>query len=156
MQKELDIASKNHQKKLEELENLRAQKKNLQRQKVHLENKQDSVGEDYLNITFDEDDRLRIIKHSKKARNTLGKFRTSVVKNHVHSIENLMLESFQNLLRKTDLVHQLNIEPTTFKTKLTDKNGNLLPFDRLSAAKFPFTPKGLKSTNIKCESVPPE
>ena len=44
-----------------------------------------------------------------------------------------MLESFQNLLRKTNLVHQLNIEPTTFKTKLTDKNGNLLPFDRLSA-----------------------
>jgi DNA sulfur modification protein DndD len=63
----------------------------------------------------------------------LDKFRSAVIKNHLHNIENLMLESFQSLLRKTALIHQLKIDPTTFKTTLTDNNGNLVPFKRLSA-----------------------
>ena len=133
LQNELDKANKVFQNKLKELDNLRVQQNVLQRQKSQLENKLDSVGEAQLNIAFDEDDRLRTLKHSKKVRNTLGKFRTSVVKNHIHNIENLMLESFQSLLRKTELINLLKIEPTTFKTTLTDKNGNLVPFKRLSA-----------------------
>ena len=56
--------------------------------KSQLVNKLDNVGDEQLNIKFDEDDRLRTLKHSKKVRNTLGKFRTAVVKNHLHNIEN--------------------------------------------------------------------
>jgi len=133
LQEELDQISKVYKEKFNELDDLRVKQKVLQRQKSQLLNKLDNVGDEQLNIKFDEDDRLRTLKHSKKVRNTLGKFRTAVVKNHLHNIENLMLESFQSLLRKTELIDQLKIEPTTFKTTLTDKNGNTVPFKRLSA-----------------------
>ena len=133
LQEELDQISKVYKEKFNELDDLRVKQKVLQRQKSQLLNKLDNVGDEQLNIKFDEDDRLRTLKHSKKVRNTLGKFRTAVVKNHLHNIENLMLESFQSLLRKTELIDQLKIEPTTFKTTLTDKNGNIVPFKRLSA-----------------------
>jgi DNA sulfur modification protein DndD len=48
-------------------------------------------------------------------------------------MEVLMLESFRNLLRKSDLVHELTIDPTTFEVTLSGQDGKKLPFDRLSA-----------------------
>lgn len=44
-----------------------------------------------------------------------------------------MLESFQALLRKTDLVSGLTIDPVEFTVTLLDRNKQPLPFDRLSA-----------------------
>ena len=44
-----------------------------------------------------------------------------------------MLESFQKLLRKTELVKALSIDSSTFEASLTGRDGKSLPFDRLSA-----------------------
>ena len=44
-----------------------------------------------------------------------------------------MLESFRKLLRKTDLVKSITIDPATFETILTGQDGRPLSFDRLSA-----------------------
>ncbi len=44
-----------------------------------------------------------------------------------------MLESFRKLLRKAELVTGLSIDPETFETTLTGRDGKMLPFDRLSA-----------------------
>jgi DNA sulfur modification protein DndD len=48
-------------------------------------------------------------------------------------MEVLMLESFRKLLRKTELVTGLTINPETFAATLTGRDGKALPFDRLSA-----------------------
>jgi DNA sulfur modification protein DndD len=48
-------------------------------------------------------------------------------------MENLMLESFQKLLRKSDLVKGMTINPETFEPTLTGGDGKTLPIERLSA-----------------------
>jgi DNA sulfur modification protein DndD len=48
-------------------------------------------------------------------------------------MEVLMLDAFRTLLRKSDLIHGLTIDPETFVVTLTGRNNQILPFDRLSA-----------------------
>ncbi len=75
----------------------------------------------------------RLLDHSKRARATLGKFRSAVMKFHAERLERLVLESFTQLLRKSDLVTGLKIDPLSFRIQLTGGDGKPLPFDRLSA-----------------------
>ncbi|MCY3733385.1 MAG: hypothetical protein OXG42_03815, partial [Chloroflexi bacterium] len=60
------------------------------------------------------DDRDRILRCSRQVRSTLQAFRRGVVKRHVSRIERLVLDSYQQLLRKTSLVTHLSIDPQTF------------------------------------------
>jgi DNA sulfur modification protein DndD len=75
----------------------------------------------------------RVLKHSAKMRDTLGKFRVAVMRKHAEGLERLILESFGHLLRKRNLVSGLKIDPSTFRIELTGGDGKPLPFERLSA-----------------------
>ncbi len=75
----------------------------------------------------------RILKHSAKMRDTLGKFRVAVMRKHALRLERLILESFSHLLRKSNLVTGLTIDPATYRIELTGGDGKPLPFERLSA-----------------------
>lgn len=75
----------------------------------------------------------RVLKHSAKMRDTLGKFRVAVMRKHAERLERLILESFSHLLRKSNLVSGLTIDPSTFRIELTGGDGKPLPFERLSA-----------------------
>ena len=79
------------------------------------------------------DDRTRILHHSRKARSTLSTFRGAVVRRHVNRIEALVLESYQQLLRKAALVTKLMIDPEDFSLTLVGRNGTTLSPERLSA-----------------------
>lgn len=79
------------------------------------------------------DDRERILHHSAKVRGTLADFRRAVIKRHLRRIEQLVLESYQQLLRKTSLVSRLTIDPESFGLTLYGRDGHELPSDRLSA-----------------------
>ena len=48
-------------------------------------------------------------------------------------LERLILESFVQLLRKSNLVTALSVDPSTFRIELTGGDGRPLPFERLSA-----------------------
>lgn len=133
VQLELDTVRNSYEAKLAELEALRVRQQTLQRQRDAAQSRMDKMSEDEMNNRFAEDDRRRILKHSLRVRETLGRFRASVVCRHTATMESLMLESFRRLLRKTDLVKDLSIDPTTFETTLTGRDGKTLPFDRLSA-----------------------
>lgn len=133
VQQELDVARNVYEAKLTELNALRIHKQALRRQHEAIEAKMDKLGETNMNIRFAEDDRQRTLKHSHRVRETLAKFRTNVVKRHAIGIESLMLESFRKLLRKTDLIRNITIDPATFETILTGQDGRPLSFDRLSA-----------------------
>ncbi len=133
IRRELDMARSAHEAKLAELEVARVRKEALQRQRAAVDARLDQLGEHDLNTRFAEDDRQRMLKHSRRVRETLGRFRARVVRRHVASMEALMLESFRKLLRKTELVTGLTINPETFEATLTGRDGKILPFDRLSA-----------------------
>lgn len=132
-QRELDAAHGAHEAKLAELNALRIQKQALQRQRAAAEARLDKFGEHDMEVRFAEDDRQRMLKHSLRVRETLGLFRTRVVHRHTASLESLIIESFLKLLRKTDLVGDLMINPETFEVTLHGRDGKVLPFDRLSA-----------------------
>jgi len=133
LQIELEGAQNEHKDKLAELEKLRVRKEILHKQRTEAEIRLDKLGGENLEFQLSLDDRQRMLKHSEKARNTLNSFRTNIVKQHVGNMETLMLESFQKLLRKSELAKGLKINPETFEATLFGGDGNALPFDRLSA-----------------------
>lgn len=76
---------------------------------------------------------LRIVHHAQRVRSTLGLFRERLINRHVKRIEQLILESFQQLLRKQTLISALTIDPKTFAVQLRDRDGQMISADRLSA-----------------------
>jgi DNA sulfur modification protein DndD len=78
-------------------------------------------------------DRARILHHSPKVRGTLETFRRAVIERHLRKIEQLVLDSYQQLLRKTSLVTGLSIAPDDFSLTLFANDGERLPPERLSA-----------------------
>lgn len=81
----------------------------------------------------DHDDRARVLRHIEKVHGTLKTYRKAMVKRHVRRIEQLVLESYKQLLRKTSLVSRLSIDPEQFSLTLFGKDGQILTPERLSA-----------------------
>ncbi len=79
------------------------------------------------------EDRARILHHAGKVRTTLGVFRRAVIGRHVRRIEQLVLESYQQLLRKDSLVTRLSIDPAHFSLTLFGRDDEVLSAERLSA-----------------------
>ena len=129
----LEEARRGHAGKMGEIDALRLRREVLERQRTEAVARIDRMGEKDHDARMAEDARHRMLRHSKRVRETLGKFRTNVVCRHIANMEVLMLESFRNLLRKEDLVCALAIHPETFEVTLSDRDGRPLPFDRLSA-----------------------
>jgi len=75
----------------------------------------------------------RLLEQMPKVLETLGLFREKVVRKHLVTIERLILESFQQLLRKSQLVQDIKIDPLTYEILLKGNDGKVLPFDKLSA-----------------------
>jgi DNA sulfur modification protein DndD len=78
-------------------------------------------------------DRTRILHHSSKVRETLGAFRRAVTDRHVKRIEQLVLESYKQLLRKASLVTRLTIDSETYSLTLYGRDDKVLNSERLSA-----------------------
>jgi len=75
----------------------------------------------------------RILQRLPRIQDTLRQFRRRVIERHANRLEQLIFESFQQLLRKTDLIRGLRIDPSTFQMELIGNDRAVLPFDRLSA-----------------------
>jgi DNA sulfur modification protein DndD len=103
------------------------------RHKELLERQIEQVGLVNVDERFAHEDRQRILKHSEKVRATLVAFRTAVIRKHATRLEGLIQESLQQLLRKNGLVTAISIDPTSFAVTLTGNDGQVLPFNRLSA-----------------------
>ena len=78
-------------------------------------------------------DRNRVLQHAGRVRTTLATFRKIVIEKHVQSIEQLVLDSYRQLLRKDSLVTRLKIDPESFDLTLFGRDGGLLNVERLSA-----------------------
>jgi DNA sulfur modification protein DndD len=78
-------------------------------------------------------DGQRFLQHSKRARDTLEVFRSRLVSRHTQHLAALILDSFQSLVRKSDLVHQIELDPESRVLRLLDSKGRQLEPRRLSA-----------------------
>jgi DNA sulfur modification protein DndD len=63
----------------------------------------------------------------------MNSFRMAVVGRNVSQIERLILESFQQLLRKESLISEIKIDPQTYAVELRGSDGKKLSTKRLSA-----------------------
>jgi DNA sulfur modification protein DndD len=80
-----------------------------------------------------QEDASRIVRHSAKARATLKAFKQEVVSHHVHRLERFILEALGELMRKSDLITDVRIDPTNFAIELRDGGWGVLSPDQLSA-----------------------
>ncbi len=78
-------------------------------------------------------DRARILRCSARVRSVIESFRNSVINQHIRNIANLVLESYQQLLHKTSLVTNIEIDPQNFTLTLFTHDGKTLGTERLSA-----------------------
>lgn len=78
-------------------------------------------------------DRARILRHSARVRVVIESFRKTVINQHIQNLSYLVLESYQQLLRKNSLVTHLEINPDTFGLTLFSHDGKVLGTERLSA-----------------------
>jgi DNA sulfur modification protein DndD len=133
LQHALDKARDAHNAKMVERAAVELRVAASQRHKEHLERQMAQLGFEDVDERFALEDRQRLLKHSEKVRSTLAKFRTAIIRKHTSRLESLILDSFQQLLRKSRLVTALRIDPETFAVTLTGSDGQPLPFNRLSA-----------------------
>jgi DNA sulfur modification protein DndD len=89
--------------------------------------------ESSLTSKLKNEDVRRLIIHSGRVRQTLNKFRVAVAQRHVKRVEQLVLDCFQQLLRKKSLISTLRIDPEQFSLQLLDADRKILSPDRLSA-----------------------
>lgn len=82
---------------------------------------------------FRGEDAERTLVHSARVRGTLLRFREAVIARHVSRIEGMVLESFQNLVRKPGLIAGLSIDTSSFALRLTGGDGQEMTPGQLSA-----------------------
>jgi len=133
LQQELSTVRIRHQQKKAEVEAVDAKLEIVARQLQTADEAVTQALEADTEKGFDREDRGRVLKHSAKVRATLAKFRTAIIRKHALRIERLMLEAFTQLLRKSNLVTALKIDPETFRIELTGGDGRPLPIERLSS-----------------------
>ena len=75
----------------------------------------------------------RVVTFSSRSREQLAAFRKQVLVRNLTRIQHLVLESFQQLLRKTGMVQGLEINPDHLTVTLYGTGGHTLHPDRLSA-----------------------
>jgi DNA sulfur modification protein DndD len=92
-----------------------------------------SLLEKNVDAAVSQDDASRKIKFALKVRSTMREFRMRVLERKIRQIEGLILDSFQQLLRKKDLVGAIRIDPASYRMSLIGANGQELHTDRLSA-----------------------
>lgn len=86
-----------------------------------------------LETSVEQERAARMLSRSEQMRMAFGRFRDKVVKHHVHQLEDLILDSFQQILRKESLIAGLRIDPATFGLTLVGQDKQMLSPERLSA-----------------------
>ena len=107
----------------ERLQNDIVRKKNILNQSY-----EDNAREQFINET-----KRRILKHSETVRETLEKFRIAMLKKHINKLETLILDSFQNLIRKDNFISRIEINPIDYSFNLYTGNNEYLATENLSA-----------------------
>ncbi|MFC6093740.1 DNA sulfur modification protein DndD [Saccharothrix lopnurensis] len=80
-----------------------------------------------------EEELQRIVTYAEKARATLERFGSALLRKHISSLEVAVLRSFQTLMRKKGLIKDLRIDTDKFTLALTNHDEDPIDPARLSA-----------------------
>ncbi|MFJ9775571.1 DNA sulfur modification protein DndD [Kitasatospora sp. NPDC101157] len=80
-----------------------------------------------------EEELQRIVTYAEKARATLDRFGSALLRKHISSLEVAVLRSFQALMRKSGLIKDLRIDIDKFTLSLTNRDEEPIDPGRLSA-----------------------
>jgi DNA sulfur modification protein DndD len=115
------------------LEQLIQESERLQNDIGRKKNVLDQTYEDNAREQFINETKRRILKHSETVRNTLEKFRIAMLEKHINKLESLILDSFQNLIRKENFISRIEINPIDYSFNLYTGNNEYLATENLSA-----------------------
>jgi DNA sulfur modification protein DndD len=86
-----------------------------------------------LRSKFAKETSSRVISQTQVTRSLLSEYRTRMGSRHVQRLEQLVLESYQLLMRKKSIIANIKIDAATFEPTLYAENRDIIPLDRLSA-----------------------
>jgi len=75
----------------------------------------------------------RILTHSARARETLGRYREEIAKSHMLRLEGLVTECFGRLHRKKLIKHSVSIDRESYELQLLEEGGGRVSSNELSA-----------------------
>lgn len=79
-------------------------------------------------------DAMRVLEHANRVRETLEKLKDQVRQRSLSRIEDVVVDCFRKLLGKQNFITKLELDPVTCEPSLTNKAGQKLHLERLSAA----------------------
>lgn len=82
---------------------------------------------------FDGEDSARVLIYATKIQSGLDRFRLAMLRRKLGVLERLVVEGFQQLARKDELLANLKIDPDTFELSLVDRAGEAFSPEVLSA-----------------------
>ena len=82
---------------------------------------------------FDIERQIRVLEQAENVNGVLTEFRTLLINENIQKLENMILDSFQSLVRKTDLVTAISIDPKSYRLALYGKDAQPIQANRLSA-----------------------
>jgi DNA sulfur modification protein DndD len=88
---------------------------------------------DELNKVVDASDASRLAEYCLKSIQTLAQFRSNLIRMRREQLERLILEAFQMLSRKADLIGRIHLDPETMAISLRTSEGCELVTQQLSA-----------------------
>lgn len=78
------------------------------------------------------DDDRRLVNHADRVRSTLDALKSAVTRRHVDRIASLVLDSLRTLMRKENLITEIDIDPATYAVELHGAAGQPLSSEQLS------------------------
>lgn len=103
---------------------------------IAIEKKQseiDNILDANIRSQFANETSARVISQTEATRSLLTVYRSRMSARHVRRLEQLVLESYQLLMRKQSLIADIRIDAKSFEPSLYAANREQVPLDRLSA-----------------------
>jgi DNA sulfur modification protein DndD len=124
----VEIEQKEHN-----LKKLMQESERLQKDLGRKKNELNQAYESHAREQFINETKRRMLKHSEKVRDTLEKFRIAILEKHINKLESLILDSFQQLIRKDNFINRIEINPIDYSFKLYTGKNESLATEKLSA-----------------------
>lgn len=130
---QLDKIQKDIEQAQSQINALEQEQKRLSYQTERKLNERNQAYKTEAEQIFADETATRLIEHSEKVRTTLKKFGLTVTEKHRRRLEDIILDSFHQLIRKEHFINRIEIDPDSYTLTLYTPTHEKLPPETLSA-----------------------
>lgn len=130
---QLDKIQKDIEQAQSQINALEQEQKRLSYQTERKLNERNQAYKTEAEQIFADETATRLIEHSEKVRTTLKKFGLAVTEKHRRRLEDIILDSFHQLIRKEHFINRIEIDPDSYTLTLYTPTHEKLPPETLSA-----------------------